>query len=274
MHDAKVCFLTGAASGIGRHLADALVARGWSIFATDVQHEALDAHAAQNGWPSARAQTARLDVRDHRAWDEALDAAVTRFGRLDVLMNVAGVIRPGLVHETPAEMVELHLDINAKGTIFGTQAAARRMVAQGSGHIVNIASMAALAPVPGIALYSASKFAVRGFSLAVARELRPHNVFVTVICPDAVQTPMLELQVDYPEAALTFSALRFLEVGDLERAILDRVLVRRPLEVVIPRSRGWMAKIASAAPSWTSLLLPALARRGLARQRSLRTRMK
>jgi len=270
MHDAKVCFLTGAASGIGQHLAGAFLERGWKVYATDIQHEALKTHAAEKSWPSASTQTAALDVRHSRAWEETLDAAVDRFGRLDLLLNVAGLIRPGLVHESTPESVEQHLDVNSKGTIFGTQAAARRMVAQGHGHIVNIASLAALAPVPGIALYSASKFAVRGFSLAVARELRPHNVFVTVICPDAVQTPMLDLQVDYPEAALTFSASRFLAVHDLERVIFDKVLVRRPLEVVLPRSRGWLAKLSSAAPSWSATLLPWLTRRGLARQRKLR----
>jgi len=268
MSEPGVCFLTGAAGGIGGHLADQFVAHGYRLFATDVNAEVLASHAAAAAWPADRVVTAPLDVRDAREWEAAIDRAIARFGRIDVLVNVAGCLRPGLVHEVPSELVDLHLDVNAKGTIFGTQAAARRMVAQGSGHIVNIASMAALAPVPGIALYTASKFAVRGFSLAVARELRPHGVRVTVICPDAVKTPMLDLQVDYPEAALTFTALRYLSVEDVSRAMFKRVLTRRPLEVVLPRRRGWLAKFSSLAPAWTEPLLPWLTRRGRARQKT------
>src|SRR5205085_5137897 len=133
---------------------------------------------------------------------------VTTYGRVDVLMNVAGYLLPGYIHETSADQIERHMDINAKGLMLGTQAAARVMVRQGQGHIINIASMAALAPVPGLCCYSASKYAVRAFSLAVAQELRPHGVYVTAVCPDAVQTPMLDLQVDYQEAAMTFSGRR------------------------------------------------------------------
>ena len=74
------------------------------------------------------------------------------------------------------EDVHRHFDVNVKGVIFGTRAAAARMIPQGHGHVVNIASMAALAPIPGLALYSASKYAVRAFSLAAAEELRAHGV--------------------------------------------------------------------------------------------------
>ncbi|MBX3413005.1 MAG: SDR family oxidoreductase [Pirellulales bacterium] len=270
MQKKQVCFVTGAASGIGRHLAGAFVARGWSVFATDIERDALAAFAREQAWPAERVATAALDVRNSLAWEETLDAAEDRFGPIDVLLNAAGVIRPGLVHHLDAAAVDLHLDINAKGTIYGTQAAARRMVSRGAGHIVNLASMAALAPVPGLALYTASKFAVRGFSLAMAREVAPLGVAITVICPDAVRTPMLDLQVDYPEAALTFSAPRFLEVGDLEQMLFGRVLPRRPLEVTLPRSRGWLAKLSSLAPGWTAPLVPWLTRRGLAAQRRLR----
>ena len=83
------------------------------------------------------------------------------------------------------------------------------MIPLGSGHIVNIASLASLVPSPGLALYSASKYAVRAFSLAAAEELREHGVAVTTVCPDAVRTAMLDKQLDYPEAALTFTAPRF-----------------------------------------------------------------
>lgn len=95
------------------------------------------------------------------------------------------------------------------------------MVRQGHGHIVNVAS---LGPIPGIALYSASKYAVRSFSLAAAQELRAHGVAVTTVCPDAVKTPMFDHQIAYREAALTFTAPRVLRVEEVSRVILGKVL--------------------------------------------------
>jgi 3-oxoacyl-[acyl-carrier protein] reductase len=156
--------------------------------------------------------------------------------------------------------------------IHGTRAAAAVMVAQRAGHIVNMGSLAALAPVPGISLYSASKFAVRGFSLAAAEELRPHGVFVTVVCPDAVRTPMLDLQVGYKEAALTFSGPRALTVEEIGDVILRDVLVRRPREAIVPRTRGWLAKLASLAPDLAAVLRPGLEKKGLAAQEAEKKR--
>src|SRR6185295_6401487 len=111
---------------------------------------------------------------------------------------------------------------------------ARRMIPAHRGHIVNIGSLASLSPVPGLSLYVASKFAVRGFTLSAAMELREHGVSVTLIMPDAVETPMLDKQVAYKEAAMTFSGQRPLTVHDIERLIVDTVLPYKPLEAAIP----------------------------------------
>ncbi len=264
--EAPVTLLTGAASGIGRHLATILSARGHRLLLADIDQAGLLSLAEKLGVGGDRVLTRQLDVRSLDDWHGAMAELIQRWGRIDVLLNVAGVVRPGLVHESTPDDVAYHLDINAKGLILGSQLAAQRMVAQRSGHIINFASMAALAAVPGIALYSASKFAVRGFSLALAHELRPHGVAVTVICPDAVQTPMLDLQLDYPQAALTFSGKRPLTVEDLGKLVVDRVLPRRPVEATLPRYRGWMAKVSSLTPSLALAMLPGLTKQGLRRQ--------
>src|SRR5213079_2909142 len=95
-----------------------------------------------------------------------------------------------------------------KGVMLGTNAAIRAMIPRGSGHVVNIASIAGLVPVPGLAIYSASKHAARAYSIAVAQEVRPHGVYVTAVCPTVVATPMMDMQVDREEAAYTFSGGR------------------------------------------------------------------
>ena len=260
-------FVTGCASGIGRHLAGVLLAAGHQVFATDLDEVALRAHA--HAWPPDRAHLRRLDVSDPAAWELVFAEAVATMGGVDVLCNVAGYLLPGRVGHYADDIVHRHFDVNTKGVVFGTQVAARHMIDRRDGHIINIASLAALAPVPGIALYSASKYAVRGFSLAAAQELRPHGVAVTVICPDAVDTPMLDMQIDHDAAAMTFSGSRFLTVADVSAAILGRALGKRPLEIYLPRSRALLARLADMFPRTALWLRPMLERRGRAKQAAM-----
>jgi NADP-dependent 3-hydroxy acid dehydrogenase YdfG len=271
----RVFLLTGAASGIGRHLAGAVCARGHRVLATDVDAGGLARARAADRWPEASAVTRVLDVRVAADWEGALAAAAEAFGRVDVLLNVAGYLRPGAGWAATAEEVDRHVDINLKGVIHGTRIVGRQLVAQRGGHIVNFGSLASLAPVPGLALYSASKFAVRGFSLASAQEMAEHGVAVTVVMPDAVQTPMLDLQVDYPEAALTFSGGRLLTVEDIERILFEQVLPRRPFEVTVPFVRGALARLSTVWPRAATVAAPSLTRKGRATQaRLLRARRK
>lgn len=268
----RVMLLTGCASGIGRHLAGALSARGHRVLATDLDAAALAAQAKERGWSDERVRLRALDVRSEGDWEAALDLAAEAFGPVDVLMNIAGYLKPAYATDAATRDIELHLDVNVKGVVLGTRAAARRMVAAGRGHIVNFGSLASLAPVPGLCLYTASKFAVRGFSLAAATELARHGVAVTLVMPDAVQTPMLDLQLGYDEAALTFSGDRPLTVEDIERVIVERVLPRRPMELTIPLSRGSLARVANAAPAMSAWLAPLLRGKGRKNQARLKAR--
>ncbi len=265
--------VTGAAGGIGRLLVARLVEAGHQITATDVSIEALRNAAADLAWPEQRVQSLAHDVTSGAAWQSLLEHAEQHWGGVDVLVNLAGVLRVESVCELTAEAVALQLDVNTRGVILGTQAAASRMVRRGRGHVINVASMAALAPVPGIAVYSASKYAVRGFSLAAAQELEPQGVHVTVVCPDAVATPMVDYQLDYPAAALTFSGSRVLSADEVARAIVRLLVKRPPLELAIPRSRGWLARVSNLFPRGLHRRISArLVAKGLQRQQSLRQR--
>ncbi|RMH15395.1 MAG: SDR family oxidoreductase, partial [Acidobacteria bacterium] len=240
--------VTGCASGIGCALAGELARRGHRLLATDRDLDALRRRAAAGAWPELRVRLARLDVRRPDDWRAALDRAWQTWGGLDVVVNVAGVLRLAWVQEASAEDVDLQLDVNLKGVVHGTRLAAARMIPQGHGQVINVASLAALAPIPGLALYSASKYAVRAFSLAAAEELRPHGVAVSVICPDAVATPMLDRQLPRPEAALTFTAPRILQAEEVARVIAGKVVRRRPLLVSLPRRRAALARLADLWP--------------------------
>lgn len=267
MVDDRVVLVTGAASGIGRHLVTALVERGARVLATDVDEAGLFAASEEAYWPPALVVRRGLDVISGTQWEEAIAAVLARWGRIDLGLLVAGYLRPGRFHEAEEAEIHRHLDVNTKGVILGARVIAREMVRQRHGHLVAIGSLASLAPVSGLALYTASKFAVRGFCLAIAEELAPHNVAVSVLLPDAVETPMLEQQRDREEAALTFSGLRSLTVEDIERALFEHVLVDRPLEVSLPTYRGALAKAAGVLPDTARRITPLLRAFGRYRQR-------
>lgn len=260
----KRFFVTGAASGIGRALVSALSARGARVLATDVTQDGLAQARAAERWSDSTVMTSYLDVTSERDWETALDEAEARFGGIDVLCNVAGVLVPGFVTDLSAAACDKQFAVNVKGTVLGTSAAARRLIqAKNPGHIVNFGSLASLSPVPGLSLYCASKWAVRGFSLSVAVELAEHGIGVSLVCPDAVETPMLDIQKDRPEAALTFSGSRPLTVAEVVSVVLDQVVPSRPLEVSIPMSRGLLARAGGVAPAIAQKLYPMLKKKGL-----------
>ncbi len=265
--------VTGSASGIGRRLVTLLAEAGHHVLATDVDVASLPRATAECRWPAERVTTSRLDVTDAVNWSDVMAQAVARFQRLDALINVAGVLKVESVLELRPESVAIQLDVNTKGVILGTHAAAKVMIGQRRGRIVNVASMAALAPVPGISIYSASKFAVRGFSLAADQELSGDGIRVSVVCPDAVDTPMVDYQLDHAGAALTFSGGRILTADEVARAIVGLLNGKHRAELVIPWNRGFLARISNILPTsihrWISRRLT---QRGLARQEQLRSR--
>jgi 3-oxoacyl-[acyl-carrier protein] reductase len=258
--------ITGAASGIGKHLTGLLAGHGYGVLATDANAQGLEQAAKDEGWATDQVLSHALDVRDGAQWEQALDALEARFGNIEVLLNVAGVLKPAWVRDIDDRDLELMLDVNVKGVVIGTRAAARRMVPRRRGHIVTFGSLASLAPVPGLSIYSTSKFAVRGFCLAAATELAEHGVAVSLVMPDAVQTPMLDLQVDYEEAALTFSGDRALTVEEIGEAIVHRVLATRPMQLALPPSRAWLARIAGDFPELAQRMRPTLVRAGRRKQ--------
>jgi 3-oxoacyl-[acyl-carrier protein] reductase len=256
----KTFVISGCASGIGKHMALVLARapQQHNIVMLDINGEALRAVVREHGLSEqSRIAVEQHDVRDVAGWEQVVQRAVQRFGALDVMLNVAGYLKPGYIDALAPAEIDRQIDVNVKGVMYATQVGAQQMKRQGRGHIVNIASIAGLSHVPGLSVYCASKHAVRGFTLSVAHELAREGVAVSVICPDAVETPMLDLQVSYAEAAMTFGAGRGLTLAEVEAEVLD-VLEKRPLERVIPvpgSGRGTMSKLANAFPELTKLYL-------------------
>jgi len=268
-----VAIITGAGAGIGRHFATELHRRRpqMGLVLADVNEAAL----AEAFAPSENIVLRPFDIRSADAWRSVVDETLERFGRIDQLHNIAGVDRVAMFTDQPLENIDLLVDVNLKGTLYGMRIVAEQMLKQGSGHVVNVASLAGVAPTPGTAIYSATKFGLRGASIATAVELRPRGVFMTVVCPDLVATALLDqhLEDEDPEAvALIFSGSRALTVDEVSEAIF-RALRDRPLEIDVPCSRGLLSKASNAAPSLLLRLYEPLKRKGMKEiERALRER--
>ncbi|QYC43698.1 D-beta-hydroxybutyrate dehydrogenase [Nonomuraea coxensis DSM 45129] len=185
----RTAIVTGGASGIGRALARALAARGVAVTVADLNEPA---DLVVPGGGKGELEYARLDVTDAEAVAALTQRVAAERGRLDFMVNNAGIAVGG----TALEMTRAHwdrtIDVNLRGVVHGVLAAYPIMVRQGHGHIVNTASLAGLVPAPLMLPYTATKHAVVGLSLALRAEAAEHGVRVCVVCPGFVDTPLLD----------------------------------------------------------------------------------
>lgn len=184
---ARTIFISGGASGIGLAAARRFKREGWIIGLGDVDEAGM-----QRAADELDAYAAPLDVRDRAQWTNALAEFVEQTGRLDVLLNNAGIARYGLFEEVSPEEADLQVDVNVKGVINGAYAALPFLKAAKGSRLVNVASVAGIVGSPGLAVYSATKFAVRGLSEALDAEFTRHGVDVACVMPFFVETPILD----------------------------------------------------------------------------------
>ena len=202
------------------------------------------------------------------SWERALDEVWGRFGGADVLVNNAGLTYTGWVQDQRLHRLEHMLEVNLLGVVKGVRAVTPRFVAQGHGHIVNLGSIAGFVPLPGQTFYAATKHAVRAFHHGVALELRDTPVTLTLVCPGAVDTPMLRQQIDDDAAALSFADAP-LTPQQVAEAVY-RAAEKRPREILIPAARGEILRIAGVYPG----LVARLVDRAVARGRRAMTRLR
>ncbi|MEZ5996514.1 MAG: SDR family oxidoreductase [Hyphomonadaceae bacterium] len=191
----KSIFVTGAGSGIGRATAQLFAERGWFVGLFDVNPQGLEETAAL--LPEGQRISMTFDVRDRAGWARAVEAfgqATNR--RMNVLFNNAGVGRGGWIEEMPSEDIDLTLDVNIKGVINGVVAALPLLRETPGARIVNTASVAGVVGAPRMAVYVATKFAVRGLTESLDAEFQRHGVSVASLMPWFVDTAILDSVAD------------------------------------------------------------------------------
>jgi len=184
--------VTGGASGIGRALAWELAKRGCEVVLADRQIRLAEEVASEICASGGKARAQEIDVTDYSAVEQLVLETTARTGRLDYMVNNAGIGIGGNVRHYSIEEWNKTVDVNLRGVINGVQAAYRIMIDQGFGHIVNTASMAGLIPSPGMVAYATTKHAVVGLSKSLRAEAASAGVYVSVLCPGVIRTPILE----------------------------------------------------------------------------------
>jgi NAD(P)-dependent dehydrogenase (short-subunit alcohol dehydrogenase family) len=228
--------VTGGANGIGRAIARRFADAGARVAIGDIDGSGAEAAAAE--LPAAIGVA--LDVTEPEAYAAFLDAAESAHGPLGVLVNNAGVDWIGSFHEEPDEVSRREVEINLLGTIYGTRLAVQRMLPRGHGHVVNVASGVGRVPLPGSAVYSATKHGIVGLTESVRLEYRDSGLGFSLIQPAQVETGMLAGQ-GRPKL------LPQIAPEDVADAVVDAVR-RGRFEVWVPASQGISAKLGNALP--------------------------
>ena len=261
----RTAVVTGAGGGLGRAIAIELARRGYAVWVTDVDAEAVARTAAEIG---DDARPAGLDVRDEAACRALAATVLAEAGSLDVWVNNAGVLTTGLAWEQDEPTRGAMLAINAAGTMNGTVAALEPMVAAGRGHVINVISLAGIVAAPGEVAYSASKHAAMAFTLGTLFDLRRaghKGIELSAVCPDGIWTPMLEDKLDDPDAAGSFSG-HLLTPEQVATAVGKLTERPRPI-LVLPRWRGPLLRTFDLFPRLGLRLLPAVMLDARRRQR-------
>ncbi|MFD8649118.1 SDR family NAD(P)-dependent oxidoreductase [Streptomyces mirabilis] len=225
--------ITGGASGLGWALAQRYAAAGDRVLITDRNEPAE--------LPTGSVSFIRMDVRVHSDWQRALSWCEDHWGGLDVLVNNAGVKAVGRVERLDDDDWDWILDINLKGVVHGCRTFVPLFKRQGSGHVVNIAALAGLLNLPGMASYNVSKAAVISLSETLRQELAPFGIRTTVICPGFVHTN-LTTGLHSPDPVLAKLADRMMQRGkptadQVAAQIVDAIAAGRFMVLTHPEDR-------------------------------------
>jgi NADP-dependent 3-hydroxy acid dehydrogenase YdfG len=196
----KVVVITGASSGLGEATAKVLSAQGATVVLGARRQDRIRALAKELTSSGGKALAVATDVADRQQVKNLVDAAVEAYGRVDVMINNAGLMPQALLERLQVDEWERMIDVNLKGVLYGIAAALPIMKQQKSGHFINVSSVAGHKVGPGFAVYSATKFAVRALTEGLRQEVKPYNIRATVISPGAVATELPNSVTD-PEAA-------------------------------------------------------------------------
>ena len=245
----KIAIVTGGAAGIGRGLCEELAGAGAVVVIADINEEDAQKTAQEISASGGRAVGKRLDVTRDEEIQKVVDETIEEHGRLDYMVNNAGIALMGEIQDMTLDQGRRLVDVNMLGAINGSIIAYKKMVAQGSGHIVNVGSITGLFTWPSQVQYSATKHAVQGFSTGLRAEGAALGVKVSVICPMNIKSKMVEgsITVVGIEDSDWFSNLpaRWMDTNVAAKKMLKGVARNKGVIIVPSQARAlwWLFRI-------------------------------
>jgi len=264
----KVVVVTGASAGVGAASARAFAREGAQLVLVARGREALERIGAELG-SVTDVVTECLDVRDTAGCAAMLERAAQRFGRIDVLVNNAGLHVRGEFSRVSPEDITRMIEVNLTAPLCLARMVLPHLERAGGGAIVNVASLSGVAALPGAATYTGTKFGLRGFSRAFAEEVRDRGISVSLVSPGPIDTGFLMDHLDEVED------LAFSQPMSTAEEVADAVLRAASgpgIEIMIPRRSGRLATIGYLFPALARKLLPGLRRKGAAAKEQYRRR--
>lgn len=238
----RVGYVTGGGQGIGRGIALALAEAGAAVIVGDIAMDAAEATAADIRALGGRAQAQQIDVARWEDAQSVVARAESAFGGLDIAVHCAGIVSVCEVADLAEAEWDRVMAVNTKGVFLGCKAALPALFRRGFGRIINIASVSGKDGYQGLAHYSASKYAVIGFTNSLAKEVARENITVNAICPGIVRTAMWDILAD------EYRAENETREQSWQRQVLDFVPQGRPQT---PEEIGDLAVYLALAPSIT-----------------------
>ena len=255
----KTILVAGASGGIGRTVVSRFSDPGSNVIA--VYNKTHPDFQANSNISIIKADLTKADE-----WDRVLHFTSQKYGKLDVLINCTGVLIPGdFINQTEEQITEM-ININLSSVLIGAQKALKLMRRQKSGHIINIGSIGGIIPMPYSAVYSATKFALRGFTHSLAKELKNSKILISLVSPGPVNTKMLQHESDHYKTSIAFlnKALKPEQVTD---SILK--IVNKPkTEVIIPSTLSFPSRVFFTSPESFSTAYKLIDKIGKWRKRS------
>jgi len=231
----KVVVITGGASGLGRGLSEALARAGARLVVGDIDIAGATSLCDELSRAGSTAAAIEVDVTDAASVDHLVERAVTLHGRIDYMINNAGIVAGGEFQDVSAATMRRVVEIDLLGSAYGTLSAYRQMIKQRDGHIVNIASILALMPNPMSAAYAAAKHGLGGLTRSVMTEADEYGIALTLVCPGYIATNLFKagtyagtMRADQVVERIPF---RLLDVDTAVARTLEAVLARKAIAV-------------------------------------------
>ena len=255
----KIILVAGASGGIGSSVVSRLSGSDSNLIAFyNKNHPDFQ---TDNNISLIKADLTKADE-----WDRVLHFTFQKYGKLDVLINCTGVLIPGDFLNQTEEQINEMININLSSVLIGTQKALKLMKRQKFGHIINIGSIGGIIPMPFSTVYSATKFALRGFTHSLAQELKDSNVSVSLVSPGPVNTKMLLLEADHYKTSIAFlnKALKPEKVADS----IIKIINKPKTEVILPYSLSIPSRAVFLFPELFSKSYMVIEKIGIWRKRS------